>query len=177
MWNLHPLTLLEIGVRTVIVYAVLLTGVRLTGKRQIGQLTPFDLVVLLLISNAVQNAMTGPDTSVTGGVVAACTLLALNLIISLVRLRSDRFRRFVEGVPLPLVVHGQIQFRNLKHEQMATDELMATLREHEAQSVDQVELAMLEIDGTVSVIRRDTMDPQRLTHSRKRLTHHHRRSD
>jgi uncharacterized membrane protein YcaP (DUF421 family) len=177
MWNLHASTLLEIALRTLIVYGVLLAGMRLTGKRQIGQLTPFDLVVLLLISNAVQNAMTGPDTSVTGGVVAAVTLLAINVVVALVRMRSVPFRRFVEGVPVALVVHGQVQYGNLRHERMTIDELMATLREHEVSDVQQVELAMLEIDGTVSVIRRDPGDPSRLTHSRRRLTHDHRRSD
>ena len=92
MLNWHWPTLVEVALRTTIVYVVLLAGIRLAGKREIGQLTPFDLVVLLLISNAVQNAMTGPDTSVTGGVVAAVTLLLANFVVAQWRMRSARFR-------------------------------------------------------------------------------------
>ena len=174
MFNTHLPTILEIAARTAIVYIVLLAGVRLAGKREIGQLTPFDLVVLLLISNAVQNAMTGPDTSVTGGVTAAASLLVINAAVAQVRMRSMRIRRWVEGVPIVLVAHGEIQFRNLLRERMTEDELMAALRQHEVSDVSCVELAMLEVDGTVTVIRRVPDDPPRLVHSRRRLVHHHR---
>ena len=85
MWD--PSALLGIALRAAIVYVLLLVGIRLAGKREIGQLTPFDLVVLLLISNAVQNAMTGPDTSVTGGAAAAATLLLLNAGVAILRQR------------------------------------------------------------------------------------------
>lgn len=173
-WHLSALAI--VAARTAIVYVVLLAGVRLAGKREIGQLTPFDLVVLLLISNAVQNAMTGPDTSVTGGIVAAVTLLLINSVVALFRMRSARFRRFVEGIPVVLVAHGEIQYRALMRERITEDELMAALRQHEVSDVSQVELAMLEIDGTVTVIRRekDPADGTRLVHTRKRLVHHHR---
>lgn len=175
MLNWHLPTLLEIAGRTIIVYGVLLAGIRLAGKREIGQLTPFDLVVLLLISNAVQNAMTGPDTSVTGGVVAAATLLVANAGVARLRQRSRHFQRWVEGIPIVLVAHGEIQVRNLLREHMTLEELMAALREHEVRDVRHVELAMLEVDGTVSVIRRDPEDPEKLLHSRhRRLVHHHR---
>lgn len=172
MFQWHLPVLAGIALRTAIVYGVLLLGVRLAGKREIGQLTPFDLVVLLLISNAVQNAMTGPDTSVSGGIVAAGTLLAINAVVAQVRMRSMRFRRFVEGVPVVLVAHGEIQYRNLMHERITTEELLAALRQHEVDSVSMVEMAMLEIDGTVSVIRCDPSQPNRLLHSRKLLNHH-----
>jgi uncharacterized membrane protein YcaP (DUF421 family) len=74
--------LIGIALRTTVIYAVVLLGIRLSGKREVGQMTPFDLALLLLLSNAVQNAMTGPDTSVTGGIVAAVTLLLLNYVIA-----------------------------------------------------------------------------------------------
>ncbi len=176
MHALHWPALLEIAARTAIVYVALLVGVRLAGKREIGQLTPFDLVVLLLISNAVQNAMTGPDTSLTGGIVSAATLLLINSAIAQARLYSAPFRRFVEGIPIVLVNHGEIQFRNLRKEKMTIEELEAVLREHEAKSVDQVELAMLEVDGSVSVIRKQSEGSSgRLVHSRRPLTHHSKR--
>ncbi len=175
MFNWHWSTLLEVAARTFIVYGVLLAGIRLAGKREIGQLTPFDLVVLLLISNAVQNAMTGPDTSVTGGVVAAMTLLVVNAGVARVRQRSRHFQRWVEGIPMVLVAHGEIQVRNLMREHMTLPELMAALREHEVVNIRDVELAMLEVDGTVSVIRRDPENPDKLLHTRhRRLVHHHR---
>lgn len=176
MWQLDPKVLLEIAARAAMVYAILLVGIRLTGKREVGQLTPFDLVLLLLISNAVQNAMTGPDTTVTGGLVAAATLLSLNYAVALVRMRFAPFRRFVEGVPVVLVSHGDVHHRNLARERMTPEELAAALREHDVADIDEVELAMLEVDGTVSVIRRETTTPGRFVRSRKRLVHHHRPS-
>ena len=175
MWHLTvPGGIAEIALRTVLVYGVLLLLIRLAGKREIGQLTPFDLVVLLLISNAVQNAMTGPDTSVTGGVTAAVTLVALNFIIALFRKRFRFFRRFVEGIPVVLVSHGQIQLRALNREHMTVSDLEAALREHEVADLSKCQLAMLEIDGTISVLRQEGMDPTHLRHTRKPLKHHHR---
>lgn len=166
--------LLGIAARTAIVYLLLLIGIRLAGKREIGQLTPFDLVVLLLLSNAVQNAMTGPDTTVSGGVAAALTLLLLNAGVARLRLRSSRWRRFVEGIPVVLVTHGEVQYRALARERLAYEELLAALRQHEVSSVAEVELAMLEVDGSVTVIRRNPGEPGQVFHSRKRLVRHHR---
>ena len=98
--------LLEILLRTVIVYGVVLLGVRVSGKREVGQMTPFDLVLLLLISNSVQNAMTGPDTSVLGGVVAAATLLLLNYAVAEFSGGNRRFRKLIQGQPTLLVHDG-----------------------------------------------------------------------
>ncbi|MBI1757484.1 MAG: DUF421 domain-containing protein [Fimbriimonas ginsengisoli] len=166
------------ALRTLVVYVVLLVGIRLSGKREIGQFTPFDLVVLLLLSNAVQNAMTGPDTSVVGGIVAAAVLIIVNLAVAAGRGRFAPFRRWVEGVPVVLVSHGEIQWPSLAHERMTSDELLATLREHEVSDVGQVEMAMLEIDGSVSVIRRaEKAGPDGFRHSRRRFVRRHRAHD
>src|SRR5258707_3716400 len=100
--------LLEIVLRTAVVYVIVLLGVRLSGKREVGQMTPFDLVLLLLISNSVQNAMTGPDTSVLGGVVAAATLLILNYVVAEFSGGNRRFRKLIQGQPTLLVHDGQI---------------------------------------------------------------------
>src|SRR4051812_35227122 len=118
MWDITLAGMGYIAVRTAVVYGLLLLLIRLAGKREIGQLTPFDLVVLLLVSNAVQNAMTGPDTSVTGGATAAVTLIGVNFLVAIARQKSQGFRRFVEGVPVMLVSHGEIQYRALKREHM-----------------------------------------------------------
>src|SRR6202142_4077248 len=85
--------------RTAVIYIVVLLGVRLSGKREVGQMTPFDLTLLLLISNSVQNAMTGPDTSLLGGVAAAITLLVLNYLIAEVSGGNRRFRKYIQGEP------------------------------------------------------------------------------
>src|SRR6201984_2357730 len=100
--------LLEIGLRTATIYAVVLLGVRLSGKREVGQMTPFDLTLLLLISNAVQNAMTGPDTSLLGGVVAASTLLELNYLVADVSGANRHFRKVIQGQPSLLVHDGKV---------------------------------------------------------------------
>src|ERR1700745_3154678 len=100
--------LLQIVLRTVVVYIVVLVGVRLSGKREVGQMTPFDLTLLLLLSNAVQNAMTGPDTSLLGGVVAALTLLLMNYLVAETSGMNRRFRRFIEGQPTLLIHDGHI---------------------------------------------------------------------
>src|SRR2546423_12323952 len=101
-------TLLNIALRTAAIYLLILIGVRLSGKREVGQMTPFDLTLLLLLSNSVQNAMTGPDTSLLGGVIAASTLLILNYLVADLSGGSRRFRRLIEGEPSLLVPDGKI---------------------------------------------------------------------
>src|SRR5204863_885949 len=122
--------LLEITLRTAAIYGVVLLGVRLSGKREVGQMTPFDLTLLLLLSNAVQNAMTGPDTSVWGGVVAAGTLLIMNYLIAEVAGANRRFRKFVEGQPSLLIHDGKIISAHMAKEHVSADELHRALREH-----------------------------------------------
>src|SRR5438270_13472654 len=100
--------LLQIVLRTAVIYALVLIGVRLSGKREVGQMTPFDLTLLLLLSNSVQNAMTGPDTSLLGGVAAACTLLVLNYLVADVSGANRRFRRLIQGEPSLLIHDGKI---------------------------------------------------------------------
>ena len=92
--------LIFIALRTTVIYGVVLLGMRISGKREVGQMTPFDLTLLLLLSNAVQNAMTGPDTSVLGGIVAASTLLLLNYLVAEVSGGNRRFRKMIQGSPV-----------------------------------------------------------------------------
>jgi len=152
MFDLSFTNALDILVRTILVYLVILVGLRLAGKREIGQMTVFDLVVLLLIANAVQNAMVGPDTSLIGGLLAAVALLVLNALISLLRLRFPRLRRIVEGTPTILVLHGEAILQHLRHEGIDEETLQASLREHGIENVSDVEMAVLEIDGSISVV-------------------------
>src|ERR671923_1888062 len=115
--------LVEIAARTAVIYAVVLVGVRLSGKREVGQMTPFDLTLLLLISNAVQNAMTGPDNSLLGGVTAASTLLILNYVVAEVSGANRRFRKFFQGHPSLVVHDGQIIASHMAKEHVSMDEL------------------------------------------------------
>src|SRR5579871_3060113 len=108
--------LLGIALRTTAIYAVVLLGVRLSGKREVGQMTPFDLTLLLLISNAVQNAMTGPDTSLLGGVIAAGTLLVLNYLVADWSGANRRFRKLIQGQPSLLIHDGQLMTSHMARE-------------------------------------------------------------
>lgn len=171
--------ILIIAGRTAVVYVLLVALVRVTGKRQIGQMTPFDLVVLLLLSNAVQNAMTGPDTSVAGGVTAAVTLLVLNYLVSLIRVSSPALRWLVVGAPTTLIQDGHVQYQALQHEHMTPDDLLETLREHDCSGFEDVALATLEVDGEVSVLRRKPTDENaqkpHYVRTKRRLVRHHKK--
>ncbi len=156
MWTFDQ-TLLAIALRAAIIYIIVLIGIRLTGKREVGQMTPFDLVLLVLIANAVQNAMVGPDTSVTGGLVAAGTLLMANALVSYLVWRYKKVRKLVEGTPTLLIHSGKIIKRNLAKEKVPTEALHQALREHGIEKIEEVKLAVLEIDGSISVLKNDEM--------------------
>jgi len=149
---LDPVSVGLIVLRTTIVYFVLVTGLRLAGKREFGQMTPFDLVVLLIISNAVQNAMIGPDTSLMGGLVAATTLLVLNALLDRLGLKARWLRQRLVGQPSLLVHDGHLIYPHLRAEGLSEDEVMQALREHGVEDLDEVKDAVLEVDGTISVV-------------------------
>jgi uncharacterized membrane protein YcaP (DUF421 family) len=145
--------------RTAVVYLGLLVGLRLFGRRELGQMTPFDLVVILLIANTLQNAMVGPDTSVTGGLLAAFTLLTINWLLSIAEVRVPWLRHAAEGEPILLVSEGQLLTRRLRRERISVEALGQAAREHGVPDLSAVDAAILEIDGTVSIIpkRGDTI--------------------
>jgi uncharacterized membrane protein YcaP (DUF421 family) len=142
----------SIVARTVIVYVALLVGLRLAGKRELGQMTPFDLVVILLIANAVQNAMVGPDTSVTGGLIAAGVLVSANYGVALARERLPWLRRAVEGTPTLLINDGKFVHEHLRREGLEEDEVLMAIREHGVSDVKDVRIAVLETDGSISIV-------------------------
>lgn len=143
----NPLIILFTLVRVIAIYLVLLGLLKLAGKRTLGQMTPFDLLTLLLLSNVVQNAMIGPDTSLTGGIVGAMTLLGLNRMVSRSRLRSA-----IEGQPTVLIKDGQLMPEHLRREDVNEAELLSALREHGVERYQDVMTAVLEPDGTISVV-------------------------
>lgn len=150
------------------VYAVVLAGVRLSGKREVGQMTPFDLTLLLLLSNAVQNAMTGPDTSLAGGIVAAVTLLVLNYFIADLSGANRRFRKFIQGQPSLIVHDGQVIEAHMAKEHVSMDELERAMREHGIADYHQVALAVLEVDGSISFMKYDDLKPTASSHLARR---------
>ena len=151
MWGQASLTW-DIALRTAAIYFVTLIGLRLSGKRQLGQMTVFDLVVLLLLANAVQGAMVGGDTSLVGGILAAVVLLALNGLMARLRLRWPQLRRVMEGSPTLLILHGEAIPDHLRREGIDQEILEAALREHGVDDIADVEMAVLEIDGSISVL-------------------------
>lgn len=156
MWQLGTAAL-EIVARCAIVYVFMLVALRLSGKREVGQMTPFDLVLILLIANAVQNAMVGPDNSLAGGLIAAGVLFALNITVGKAAGRWMKFGRFVRGHSTLLINRGIILDDHLKHEGILRSDLMAALREHGVASPEDVRLAVLEVDGTISVLKNEDL--------------------
>lgn len=134
------------------VYVIVLVGLRLLGKRQLGQMTSADLVMILLIANAVQNAMVGPDTSLAGGLVAAAVLLVVNFAVTRFAALSPFAERLVEGRATMLVKDGAYLDANLRREGVRREEVDMAIREHGIADVSSVLVAYLEPDGTVSVI-------------------------
>lgn len=147
-------TILDIVLRSAVVFIVVLAGLRLLGKRHVAQLSIVDLVLILLISNAVQNAMVGPDVSLVGGIVAAVTLLVLSYLFTMLLYRSRRAERFFEGTPTLLVHNGKAIPRHLEQEKITEEELERVIREHGIEKISDVKNAIMESDGTVSVIPR-----------------------
>jgi uncharacterized membrane protein YcaP (DUF421 family) len=142
----------QIMIRTLVVYLTVFIGFRLTGKRELGQMTIFDLVLILLIANAVQNAMVGPDASLEGGLVAAAVLLLVNRAVAEARLRSPMVSRLFEGQPTVLVAHGRLMTGQIRKQGLSEDDLEMAMREHGIKSLADVELAVLETDGSISIV-------------------------
>jgi uncharacterized membrane protein YcaP (DUF421 family) len=145
-------TLLDVMLRTAAIYAVLYVSLRVLGKREVSQFTPFDLILLLTLANAVQNAMVGDNSSLGAGIAAALTLLALNFLLNLALARQPRLRHWLEGTPTMLVRHGKVEWLAMKHERLDREVLTTAIREHGLQGLHEVDLAVLELDGSISII-------------------------
>jgi uncharacterized membrane protein YcaP (DUF421 family) len=142
----------ELILRSVVVYSALVVILRVTGKRQVGQLAPFDLVLLLVLSNAVQNSMNGGDDSLVGGLISAVTLVTLNYLVGYATFKSKRIEAIVEGRPLLLIHNGRVLNDVLAHAKVTHHELEAALRQSGHARIDQVQTAILENNGAITVI-------------------------
>ena len=141
--------------RGVIIYGFVLLLLRLTGKRQVGQLAPFDLVLLLLLSNSVQNAMNAGDNTVLGGLISAATLVVLNYAVGFATFRSKKLEALIEGRPQILIHNGRIDEKVMRNAQMTHHELDAALRREGCSCAAEVKFALLENNGAVSVVARN----------------------
>ena len=141
----------EFILRGLFIYGFLLLALRLTGKRQIGQLAPFDLVLLLVLSNAVQNAMNGGDNSITGGVISAITLLAANGLVGRLTFKHKGLEKLIEGRPEILIHDGKLFTDVLEREQLTHHELNVALRMAGCASMSEVHYAILENTGQITV--------------------------
>ena len=146
----------EVVLRTAIVYLFVVTALRLSGKREVGQMSVLELVVILVISDAVQNSMVGDNTSLWGGLVAVTTLLALDFGLKALTRRSRKLREVVEGEPRLLVRDGRLLEKAIKEEGLEVEEVRAAVRSHGLARIEDVRLAVLETDGSISVIPQDS---------------------
>jgi uncharacterized membrane protein YcaP (DUF421 family) len=150
--NVTPLP--EIVLRVVVLYAALVVMVRLAGKREIGQLTPLDLLAMLLLSETVSPALTGQDGSLPAALVAAATLIALTATIGRITYRSPRVEQWFDGKPVVLARGGDVDAAALERERISRSELEAALRKHGVTRVSDAERVTLEADGSISVVPR-----------------------
>ncbi|MBS0217786.1 MAG: DUF421 domain-containing protein [Proteobacteria bacterium] len=140
--------------RALVIYLMVIVLIRLSGKRAVGQFTPFDLVLLILIGNAVQNGLNGGDNSITGAFLLAGCLIALNFVVALFTSRSRGFDQLVEGVPVVLARNGQVFDDVLRRELVSHDDYIEALRLNNVSNPNDVALALLETNGSISVIQR-----------------------
>jgi uncharacterized membrane protein YcaP (DUF421 family) len=159
-------------VRTIIVYFFLLVGLRLAGKRELGQLNPFDLVVLLVLSNTLQNAIIGNDNSITGGIIGAALLLVLNYGIVRFLFLHPKIDKIAEGDNVVLVLHGELLEEELKKQLITKAELMSAARRQGIDSLGDIECARLEIGGALTfVLRHPSSDEFWRKDAMERLKH------
>jgi uncharacterized membrane protein YcaP (DUF421 family) len=151
--DLHGL--LVVAFKTTIVYLFLVIGLRLLGKRELGQMTIYDLVLIIVLANSVQNAMVGDDNTLLGGLVAATVLLFWNRLFTLLLERSPRLEHYLVGQPLLIVNNGHLMKDRMAKEGVTVEQVKAALREHGLHRLDQARMCVLEVDGTISVVPED----------------------
>jgi uncharacterized membrane protein YcaP (DUF421 family) len=156
MWHLS-VPWWELVLRGLVVYSFLILILRITGKRQVGQLAPFDLVLLLVLANAVQNSMNAGDNSLLGGLIIAATLVGLNYVVGLATFKNKQLEAIIEGRPQVLIHNGRLFEEVMARSQLTHHELNAALRGAACASVQDVHSAILENNGSITVISRQAM--------------------
>ena len=148
----------KIILSSVTIYTFLVISIRVFGKNELAQLSVIDLVFILLISNAVQNAMVGQNTSLVGGLVAAGTLFIINFILKQLMYRFSKLSTLIQGQEIMLIYNGILNEKNLKRASMSINELQEAVREHGVSDIKDVDLAVLEVDGNISILSDDYKD-------------------
>lgn len=143
---------LHIIISTSAVYFFVIIGFRIFGKTELAQLSITDLIFVLLISNSLQNAMVGSNTSLSGGIIAASVLFAVNIILKKLKFKFPIFKTFVEGEPVLLIYRGKIQIKNCSKNGISHEELLESIREHGFSSIEEIDSLILESDGNISVV-------------------------
>jgi uncharacterized membrane protein YcaP (DUF421 family) len=143
---------LKIAISSIVIYVFIVLAIRLFGKKELAQLSVIDLVFILLISNAVQNAMVGSDSSLSGGLVAASSLFLANYLLKYVIYRFPKFGNLVQGSALLLIYKGKLNKINMSKARITLDELEEAIREHGVAKIKEVDLAILEVDGNISIL-------------------------
>ena len=147
--------LMLIAAKTAVIYFFLVAGLRLMGKRELGQMNIYDLVLVIVLANAVQNAMVGDDTTLLGGIVAALTLLVLNRLLALLMASSSKIERYMVGEPLLILNDGHLLPDRMRKEGLTREQVLAALREHGLDCFEQAHMCVLEVDGTISVVPKE----------------------
>lgn len=160
---------LDIAFRSLAVYIFMLIAIRLTGKKELSQLNTIDVVLILLISNAVQNAMVGNNTSLLGGLAAAAVLFTLNYLLKKITFKNKKIRDFVFQHPEILIHNGKLNFEKLSHLGITDEEIKEAMREHGVEHYKDVKLAMFEVDGNISIISGENILKQ--THFKRKKLH------
>ncbi len=159
---------LDIALRSLAVYAFMLVAIRLTGKKELSQLNTIDVVLILLISNAVQNAMVGNNTSLLGGLAAAAVLFILNFLLKKITFKNKKLRELIFEHPEILIHDGKLNFEKLSHLGISDEELKEAMREHGVEYYKDVKLAIFEVDGNISIIT-GTKDLKHTSFKRKKI--------
>lgn len=146
---------LKIALSSIAVYLFIIVAIRLFGKKELAQLSIIDLAFILLISNSVQNAMVGSDSTLAGGLVAASSLFIVNYLFKFLLYRFPKLDAMVEGTELVLIYKGQLNMTNMTKARITHEELLEAVREHGVSEIGKVDLAVLEIDGNISIISND----------------------
>ena len=158
---------LAIAAKTTLIYLFLIAGLRLLGKRELGQMSVYDLVLIVVISNSVQNAMVGQDTSLAGGLAAALVLLLINRLITWVMVRNPKIGHLLAGEPVLIVRDGKLLEQPMRKEGITRENVLAAMREHGISQLGEVQMAILEQDGAISIVPKDAAIHRTRRHIRR----------
>ena len=147
---------MDIVLRAIFLYAFIVFVMRVIGRRELSSMTPFDLILLIILGDAIQQGLTQDDYSLTGAVLAVSTIAALQVFTSYLSFRSQKARKVLEGEPIVVVEHGKLVEHNLKRERMTADEVAEEMRQNQISSLDEVEWAILEANGSISFIQKSS---------------------